>query len=399
MWPILAWARTPVAPVGGALAHCSIHDLAQPLVAQLLAQAGLPAQAVDALLLGNALGANGNPARMVALASGLPERVAAVSIDSQCCAGMDAVTHACAWLALGQADIAIAGGAEAWSRAPIRMHRPLDATQAPVPFERPAFAPWPQRDPDLFDAAATGAAASGCTRLAQDAWAVLSHQRARAYSATSAVDAPPRPEIVPLAGLAHDAYPRALTATRAARMPQLRAAHDAQGRDCGLSQIAVSPKADGAALLLLASPQACARWGVAPRAYWRAGVTLGAAPEQPMQAAQQAALTLLQRQRTTPEQLAILELHDAFAAQALGFAAALGVAPQRLNQQGGGLARGHPIGASGAIALVQALAQLVPCVPWAPATPGQLALVAIAGAGGLGSATLLEAAGADSVRF
>ena len=384
MWPILAWARTPVAPVGGALAHCSIHDLAQPLVAQLLAHTQLPAQAVDALLLGNALGANGNPARMVALAAGLPERVATVSIDSQCCAGMDAVTHACALLALGQADIVIAGGAEAWSRAPLRMHRPLDAAQAPVPFERPAFAPWPQRDPDLFDAAATGAAASGCTRWAQDAWAVLSHQRARAYSAA---DAPPHPEIVPLAGLAHDAYPRALTTARAARMPQLRTASDAQGRDCGLSQIAVSPKADGAALLLLASPQACARWGVAPRAYWRAGVALGAAPEQPMHAAQQAALALLQRQRTTPEQLAILELHDAFAAQALGFAAALGVAPERLNQQGGGLARGHPIGASGAIALVQALAQLVRCAP------GQQALVAIAGAGGLGSAALLQAAG------
>lgn len=386
MWPILAWARTPVAPVGGALARCSIHELAQPLVAQLLTHTQLPAQAVDALLLGNALGANGNPARMVALAAGLPERVATASIDSQCCAGMDAVTHACALLALGQADIVIAGGAEAWSRAPIRMHRPLDAAQAPVPFERPAFAPWPQRDPDLFDAAATGAAASGCTRLAQDTWAVLSHQRARAYSGT---DAPPRPEIVPLAGLAHDAYPRALTAARAARMPLLRTASDAQGRDCGLSQIAVSPKADGAALLLLASPQACARWGVAPRAYWRAGVTLGAAPEQPMQAAQQAALALLQRQRITAEQLALLELHDAFAAQALGFAAALGVLPERLNRQGGGLARGHPIGASGAIALVQALAQLT------QSAPGEQALVAIAGAGGLGSATLLEAAGAE----
>lgn len=386
MWPILAWARTPVAPVGGALARCSIHELAQPLVAQLLAHTGLPAQAVDALLLGNALGANGNPARMVALAAGLSERVATASIDSQCCAGMDAVTHACAWLALGQVDIVIAGGAEAWSRAPIRMHRPLDAAQAPVPFERPAFAPWPQRDPDLFDAAATGAAASGCTRPAQDAWAVLSHQRARAYSGT---DAPPRPEIVPLAGLAHDAYPRALTAARAARMPLLRPASDAQGRDCGLSQIAVSPKADGAALLLLASPQACARWGVAPRAYWRAGVMLGAAPEQPMQAAQQAAQALLQRQGITAAQLALLELHDAFAAQALGFAAALGVLPERLNRQGGGLARGHPIGASGAIALVQALAQLT------QSAPGEQALVAIAGAGGLGSATLLEAAGAD----
>ena len=71
--PILAWARTPVAPVGGALAACRPHELAAPLVARLLADAGLPASAVDAVVLGNALGAGGNPARLLALAAGLPE--------------------------------------------------------------------------------------------------------------------------------------------------------------------------------------------------------------------------------------------------------------------------------------------------------------------------------------
>ncbi len=137
--PILAWARTPVAPVGGALAHCQPHELAAPLVARLLADTGLPAQAVDAVVLGNALGAGGNPARLLALAAGLNERIPAITLDSQCCAGLDAITHACGLLALGQAQVVIAGGAEAWSRAPLRMHRPASAGAAPVPYEQAAL--------------------------------------------------------------------------------------------------------------------------------------------------------------------------------------------------------------------------------------------------------------------
>lgn len=101
-----------------------------------------------------------------------------------------------------------------------------------------------------------------------------------------------------------------------------------------------------------------------------------------MLAAQQAAQQLLHDQGLAATDVEVVELHDAFAAQALAFADALGLPLEAINRQGGGLARGHPIGASGAIALVQALAQL---------QPGQRALAAIAGAGGLGSATLVRA--------
>ena len=176
-WPIIGWARTPVAPVGGALRHCHPHDLGAPLVRHLLAQAGLPADAVDAVVLGNALGAGGNPARLLALAAGLPERTQALTVDTQCCAGMDAVTQACGLLALGQAQVVLAGGAEAWSRAPIRMHR-TGGTEAPQPYEQPAFTPWPTRDPDMLDAAADTAAQQALARSAQDAYALHSHAQA-----------------------------------------------------------------------------------------------------------------------------------------------------------------------------------------------------------------------------
>ena len=378
-WPIIGWARTPVAPVGGALAACPPHALGTPLVQHLLAQAGLPASAVDAVVLGNALGAGGNPARLLALAAGLPERTPALTVDTQCCAGMDAVTHACALLALGQAQVVLAGGAEAWSRAPLRLHRPQAIGQVPQPYEQPAFAPWPERDPDMLDAAADLAAAHALPRSVQDAYALHSHAQALQHRATQ------HPEIVPIAALAHDAYPRALTPARAARMPAVRQRSSPQGQDCSLSTLAVSPKADGAALLLLASPAACQRWGLRPRAQWLDACALGGAPETPMLCAQQAAHTLLQRHAIAPRSLAALELHDAFAAQGLAFAQALGLPWQALNPEGGGLARGHPIGASGAIALVRALSRLTARTPAAHAR----ALACVAGAGGLGSATLL----------
>lgn len=375
-WPVLAWARTAVAPRGGALARCLPHELAAPLVAHLLAAGGVPAEAVDTLVLGNALGANGNPARMLALAAGLAPQARALSIDTQCCSGMDAVTQACALLSAGQAQVVIAGGAESWSRAPLRQHRPLDPAQAPVAYERPAFAPRPELDPDPLDAAAAGAAALGIGREAQDAYAVLSHARARAADLSA--------DIVPVAGCRADSYPRALTPARMARMPVLRAARDAAGRDCSLSRASVSPQADGAALLLLASPAACRRWNLRPRAAWLDACALGGAPDRPMACAQQAALALLERHGLRACDLGAVELHDAFAVQGLAFARALGLAPEALNLEGGGLARGHPIGASGAVALVRALSL------WAR-HPRQPVLAAVAAAGGLGSATLLGA--------
>ncbi|HEY8904865.1 MAG TPA: beta-ketoacyl synthase N-terminal-like domain-containing protein, partial [Rhodoferax sp.] len=150
---VASWARSAVAPLGGAFHRLAAHDIAAPVLQALLHRSGLSAENVDAVVLGNALGAGGNPARMVALAAGLPDHCAAFSIDSQCCAGLDAIAMAVGLLASGQAEVVVAGGAEAWSRAPIRQHRPLQADAALVPFDRPAFAPDPSRDPDLLQAA------------------------------------------------------------------------------------------------------------------------------------------------------------------------------------------------------------------------------------------------------
>ena len=155
--------------------------------------------------------------------------------------------------------------------------------------------------------------------------------------------------------------------------------------DTSLSALTISAKADGAAFVLLASPAACQRWGLRPRAAWLGHASLGGDPATPLVMAAQAALALLQRQGLLADALHTIELHDAFAVQGLQFADALGLDPQRLNRRGGGLARGHPIGASAAVALVRALADL-----WRDGVAGDLGLCAVAGAGGLGSAALLR---------
>ncbi|MBU3648577.1 MAG: acetyl-CoA C-acyltransferase, partial [Limnohabitans sp.] len=151
---IAAWARSAVVPRGGAFKALHAHEIAAPVVQALLERAGLQARAVDALVMGNALGAGGNPARMLALHAGLPQLCAAFTIDTQCCAGLDAISMGLGLIASGQAEVVVAGGAEAWSRSPIRMHRPLHDSDEAQAYERPAFAPTPAQDPDMLLSAA-----------------------------------------------------------------------------------------------------------------------------------------------------------------------------------------------------------------------------------------------------
>jgi acetyl-CoA C-acetyltransferase len=367
---IAAWARSAVVPRGGAFNALHAHDIAAPVLQALLQRAGVPASAVDAVVLGNALGAGGNPARMLALHAGLPQRCAAFTVDTQCCAGLDAVAMGAALIASGQAHVVVAGGAEAWSRSPMRMHRPMRADELPVPFERPAFAPTPEQDPDMLHSAALYAAAHGYTRAEQEDYALQSHARAVNGQAHMAA------EIVAVAGVQHDTYPRHMTPDRAARMPVV----------AGLSALTISAQADGAALVLLMSQQACERRGVSAAMSLLAQASVGGASEVPLAAAELAAHEVLQRAGgLKASDMSLIELHDAFAVQGLSFAKGLSLAPEQLNLHGGGLARGHPIGASAAVALVRLLSDLA--VSTQPSAKG---LVAVAGAGGLGSAAVIQ---------
>ena len=131
---------------------------------------------------------------------------------------------------------------EAWSRAPIRQTRPLHATDLPTTYERPAFAPDPTQDPDLLEAASEHAFARQFSRAQQDAYALLSHERAvRAQQSAMQHD------LVTIAACDRDMYPRHIDLARAARMPVIAHARADEARRFGLSALTVSAKADGAA--------------------------------------------------------------------------------------------------------------------------------------------------------
>ena len=380
---ILGWGRSAVTPLGGALSQLQPHEIAAPVVQGILQRFGIPLNAIDAVIAGNAMGAGGNPARMLALAAGFDDRTPALSVDSQCCAGLDAIALAHGMLASGNADVVIAGGVEAWSRAPIRQHRPRHAGEAATIYDSPAFAPDPARDPGMLLAAARHALKAGITREQQEAWAVQSH--ARAVAARTHI----RDEIIAIGAATQDSYPRALDQRHLARMPVVALSDDDSVDEAirqrhAVSRIAVSPSADGAAFVAIATRAAARRLNLHPHFAWRAGVSVGALPETPMLAAIDAAQAALARSANGIDDLWGVELHDAFAAQAIAFCEALALAPAQLNRHGGGLGRGHPIGASGAISLVRLLADMQLQAPH-----GALGLAAIAAAGGLGAAAVV----------
>ena len=356
---IIAARRTAVAPHGGAFRHLRIEDLAAPVVQAVLADAGLDPGDVDELICSNALGAGGNPARRVALASGLPERVAGLTIDRQCAGGLDAIALAAALVGSGQARVVVAGGAESHSLRPSRA-MPDPGGGPPRPYDQAPFTPWPDRDPDMAEAAAVLAERLRIGRAEADAYAVESHRRA--------LGADFRGEIVSLAGLERDAFTRALTPALAARAKVLAGPVTA-------ANAAVA--ADAAAFVVVADERLARGRGLRIAA----SATFGADPGQPGLAPVPAIAAALARAGLTPADLAQAEVMEAYAVQAIACIRGAGLAPAIVNRKGGALARGHPIGASGAILAVRLFQDL----------KARQGLAAIASAGGIGAAMVLAA--------
>ncbi|TAK50117.1 MAG: thiolase family protein [Xanthobacteraceae bacterium] len=370
---IVAARRTAVAPRDGAFVRTEAHDLAAPVIDAVRADCGLAPQDVEEVILGNALYGGGNPARLAALAAALPESVAAMTLDTQCCGGLDAIALAAARVAAGERDVVVAGGVESFSRAPIRMRRPLAAGEAPRPYDRPPFTPFPGRDPDMLDAAAMLAERLGIGRAAQEAFAVESHRKALA-------DGPSTNEIIEVADLSHDAFARDLTERLCERLPLL--VGDARH---GVTAATTAVEADAAAAVMVVSDRIARGLAASFKPVRILGSEArGGDPTLPGLAPVAAGRALMARLGLAPADFAAVEIMEAFAAQALACRDALGLPPARVNRGGGALARGHPIGASGAILAVRLCHELQRHD--APAR----GLALIAAAGGLGSALALS---------
>jgi acetyl-CoA C-acetyltransferase len=354
---LIAARRTAVVPRGGAFARLSLEDLAAPVLLACLADASFAPDQVDEVILSNALGSGGNPARRVALAAGLPETVAGLTIDRQCAGGLDAILLAKAMVDSGAANVVLAGGVESYSRRPLRLRTDPDGGP-PMPYDEAPFTPWPDRNPGMAAAADALALRLGVSRDRQEAWAVASHDKA--------VRAEMSAEIVPLLGVTEDTFPRSLTPRLLSRAPVVQGS---------ITAATAAVAADAAAICLVVSDRIAQGRGLA----LLAGRTIGGNPTEPG-IAPVAAIRVIWHGET----LTMAEVMEAYAVQAIAVVEGAGIDPGIVNPAGGGLARGHPVGASGAILAVRLFHGL---------RHGR-GLAAIAAAGGIGTALLVEASGA-----
>jgi len=388
--------RTPIGRFGGALATVRADDLAAvPLAALVSRNPGVDWAAVDDVILGCANQAgedNRNVARMATLLAGLPEGVSGSTVNRLCGSGLDALGSAARAIRAGDADLMIAGGVESMSRAPYVMGKAdtafsraqkIEDTTIGWRFVNPAMQRRYGVDsmPETAENVATDWHVS---REDQDAFALASQEKAARAQASGRLAA----EIVPVAiaqkkGEAilvdRDEHPRATSLDVLAKLkPVVRP-------DGTVTAGNASGVNDGAAAMLVASEAAAARHGLTPRARIVGMAAAGVAPRVMGIGPVPAARKLLERARLSVDQLDVIELNEAFAAQAIASTRDLGIDPAdpRLNPNGGAIALGHPLGMSGARLALTAAEEL-------HRTGGRYALAFMCIGVGQGIALLLE---------
>ena len=389
--------RSPFGRYGGGLASVRADDLAAAVIAALVAKTKIPTDRIDDVILGCANQAgedNRNVARMAALLAGLPASVPGVTVNRLCGSGMQAVADAARLIATGEADLVIAGGVEQMSRAPYVMGKPTDAFQRGNQTIYDTTLGWRFVNPKMEAAhgvLAMGETAEkvaekcGVSREAQDKFALTSQQRAGKALASGrmalettpivtgtdkktgakievAVDEHPRPETTPeQLGKLRPAFAKNGTVTA--------------GNASGLN--------DGAAALLVASESAIKEFGLVPKARYVAGGAAGVEPSYMGLGPVPASKKVLARAGLTPQRIDLAELNEAFAAQALPCIDQIGLDPERVNVNGGAIAWGHPLGASGARLLLTLMIEL-------QQRSGQFGLASMCIGVGQGIAVVLE---------
>jgi 3-oxoadipyl-CoA thiolase len=388
--------RTPIGRYGGALAGVRTDDLAALPIAALMARhPQLDWQAVDEVLYGCANQAgedNRNVARMAALLAGLPVEVPGATINRLCGSGLDALGTAARAIRAGEAQLVIAGGVESMSRAPFVMPKAESAfSRSNAVYDTTIGWRFVNRlmkerhgIDSMPETAENVAEQFGINRADQDAFALRSQQRALAAQAAGVFDAEICPVTLPQRKgepvvVTQDEHPRSTTLQAlAALKPIVRP-------DGTVTAGNASGVNDGSCALLLANENAAARHGLTPRARVLGMATAGVAPRIMGFGPAPAVRKLLALTGLTLDRIDVIELNEAFAAQALAVTRDLGLADDdpRVNPNGGAIALGHPLGASGARLAATAVNQL-------QRTQGRYAIATMCIGVGQGIAVLLE---------
>ncbi|MBZ5696333.1 MAG: acetyl-CoA C-acetyltransferase [Acidobacteriia bacterium] len=363
---ILSAVRTPIGKFMGGLSPLTAPELGAKVVAEAVRRAGIDPKQVDEAIMGNVLqaGIGQNPARQAALRGGLDSRVAAMTINKVCGSGLKAVGLAAQAVALGESEIVVAGGMESMSNAPYLMkgaRAGLRLGNAELLDSMIADGLW-----DVYENFHMGMTAElvaekyGISREEQDRYSVESHRRAVHATKSSLVadqiipvELPQRkgPPVV----IKTDESPREDTSLEA--LAKLKPAFKKEG---GTVTAGNAPGTnDGAAALVVTSEATAARLGKAPIARIVAQAVSGVEPKWVMMAPVDAVERIfLKTGWHRDKDVDLYELNEAFAVAAIAVTRELKLNPDKVNVNGGAVALGHPIGASGARILVTLLYEL-----------------------------------------
>ena len=386
---VLAGAcRTAIGVMGGTLSTTPATDLGAIVIKEALNRAGVPADQVDQVYMGCVIqaGQGQNVARQASIKAGLPIETPAVTINVVCGSGLNCVNMAAEMIAAGDADIVVAGGMENMSMAPYAVmqgrygYRMNDGKLVDTMVHD---ALW-----DAFNDYHMGITAEnicekwGLTREELDKFAATSQQKAVAAQESGAFDK----EIVPVEVkkkketivFAKDEGPR--PGTTAEGIAKLRPAFKKDGIVTAANSSGIN---DGAAAIVVMSEEKAKELGVKPMATWVAGALAGVAPEimgiGPVAATKKG----MARTGMKIEDFDVIEANEAFAAQSVAVQKELGFTDEQLNPNGGAIALGHPVGASGCRILVTLLHEM-------EAKDAKKGLATLCIGGGMGCATVVE---------
>ena len=386
---ITGGARTAIGRLLGSLKDFPAAQLGGIVIKEALARSGIAADQADYVIMGQVLqaGAGQNPARQAAVAAGLPMSVPAMTINKVCLSGLESIALAAQLIRAGEFDVVVAGGMESMTGAP----HLLPAARSGYKYGSVEMLDSMARDglTDAFDQSPMGELTDrhntrlGIGRAEQDEFAARSHQRAAAAAkdgllASEIVGVPvPQRRGEPVI---FDADEGIRPETTAEALGRLRPAFTPDGTITAASASQIS---DGACAVVVMSAEAAARHGAPVLAMVGAHGTV-AGPDTSLQSQPSAAiLRALAREGRSPADLDLVEINEAFAAVAIQSMRELGIGPELVNVNGGAIALGHPIGASGARITLHLACEL-------RRRGGGLGAAALCGGGGQGSALLLH---------
>lgn len=357
--------RTPIGKMGGVLSSVPAAELGAAVIREALCRSGVAAENVDEVLMGCVLqgGLGQNVARQCSMKAGIPESVPATTVNMVCGSSLKCVNLGAALIEAGQADIVVAGGAESMSKAPFVLesarfgYRMNDGKLVDSMVHDALWDAF--NDYHMGITAENVAERYGISRAAQDAFAAESQQKCQRARERGAFDE----EIVPIdvkAGkksftVTADEGPR--DGVTAEGIAALRPAFKPDGTVTAANASGIN---DGAAAVVLISAEKAAELGIKPMARYIAGTCAGVAPEIMGIGAGAAAKKLLDKLGMTAEDMTLIEANEAFASQSIASARIAGWdgCMDRVNVNGGAIALGHPVGASGCRILVTLLYEL-----------------------------------------